>query len=93
MIVLVHWLVFFLPYQLLFDCYFTHFHKLQHSLKFVAALHHAIKSSKYQNNPLLLRVYQKAGHGAGKPTSKKIEEATDILAFLYKTLKVEEPLE
>lgn len=59
-----------------------------HSLKFVAALHHAIKDSKFQTNPLLLRVYSKAGHGMGKPTAKKIEEATDILTFMYKTLKL-----
>lgn len=59
-----------------------------HSLKFVAALHHTIKDSEYQKNPLLLRVYSKAGHGMGKPTAKKIEEATDILTFMYKTLKL-----
>lgn len=59
-----------------------------HSLKFVAALHHAIKDSEFQTNPLLLRVYSKAGHGMGKPTAKKIEEATDILTFVYKSLKL-----
>lgn len=59
-----------------------------HSLKFVAALHHAINDSEFQKNPLLLRVYSKAGHGMGKPTAKKIEEATDILTFMYKTLKL-----
>ncbi|XP_035781675.1 prolyl endopeptidase-like [Anopheles albimanus] len=57
-----------------------------HSLKFVAALHHAINGCEYQRNPLLLRVYSKAGHGMGKPTAKKIEESTDILTFMYKTL-------
>lgn len=57
-----------------------------HSLKFAAALHHAIKGNKHQENPILLRVYKKAGHGAGKPTTKKIEEATDILTFLYRAL-------
>lgn len=60
-----------------------------HSLKFAAALHHAIKDNLYQKNPVLLRVYNKAGHGAGKPTAKKIEEATDILAFLYQALHIE----
>ncbi|XP_053693083.1 prolyl endopeptidase isoform X1 [Sabethes cyaneus] len=59
-----------------------------HSLKFVAALHHAIRDSEYQKNPLLLRVYSKTGHGAGKPTAKKIEESTDILTFMFKTLKL-----
>jgi len=60
-----------------------------HSLKFVAALHEAVRDAKEQKNPLFLRVYSKAGHGFGKPTAKKIEEATDILTFLCKTLKLE----
>lgn len=60
-----------------------------HSLKFAAALHHAVKDNEYQKNPILLRVYSKAGHGAGKPTAKKIEEATDVLAFLYQTLHID----
>lgn len=60
-----------------------------HSLKFGAALHHAVNGNEYQKNPILLRVYSKAGHGAGKPTAKKIEEATDILTFLYRVLYVE----
>lgn len=60
-----------------------------HSLKFIANLHYAINSSKFQKKPIMLRVYTKAGHGFGKPVSKKIEEATDILTFLYKTLDIE----
>ncbi|XP_058818657.1 prolyl endopeptidase isoform X2 [Topomyia yanbarensis] len=59
-----------------------------HSLKFVAELHHAIKDCEFQKNPLLLRVYSKTGHGAGKPTAKKIDEATDILTFMFKALKL-----
>ncbi|KAJ6648028.1 Prolyl endopeptidase [Pseudolycoriella hygida] len=59
-----------------------------HSLKFIAALHNEIDTCEHQLNPLLLRVYSKAGHGAGKPTTKKIEEATDILTFMYKALKL-----
>lgn len=59
-----------------------------HSLKFAAALHHAIKENEIQKNPVLLRVYSKAGHGAGKPTAKKIEEANDILTFLYQALNI-----
>jgi prolyl oligopeptidase len=53
-----------------------------HGKKFVAALQ-AADSGK---NPILLRVETKAGHGKGKPTSKKIEEAADIYAFLEKVL-------
>ncbi|XP_032595558.1 prolyl endopeptidase isoform X2 [Drosophila grimshawi] len=60
-----------------------------HSLKFAAALQEAVRDSKHQQNPLLLRVYKKAGHGAGKPTSKRIEEATDILTFMYLSLKMD----
>lgn len=61
-----------------------------HSLKYIASLHHAVRDyAEVQTNPLLLRVYSKAGHGAGKPTTKKIEEATDILAFIYRSLDLQ----
>lgn len=59
-----------------------------HSLKFAAALQDAVKNSEFQRKPILLRVYSKAGHGAGTPTSKRIEEATDILTFMFKSLNV-----
>ena len=36
--------------------------------------------------PTLIRIQTKAGHGAGKPTSMRIEEATDIIGFLVKSL-------
>ncbi|NIM20188.1 MAG: prolyl oligopeptidase family serine peptidase [Candidatus Latescibacteria bacterium] len=52
-----------------------------HAKKFVAAL----QESDAGENPILLRVETKAGHGGGKPTSKRIEEASDIYAFLFKT--------
>ncbi|MDP3910481.1 MAG: prolyl oligopeptidase family serine peptidase, partial [Gemmatimonadales bacterium] len=39
--------------------------------------------------PALIRVATKAGHGAGKPVSKMIEEDADIFAFLFKSLAVE----
>jgi prolyl oligopeptidase len=32
--------------------------------------------------PILLRVESKAGHGAGKPVSKRVAESADILSFL-----------
>ena len=34
----------------------------------------------------MIRVAVSAGHGAGKPTSKQIDEATDVLTFLKQTL-------
>ena len=37
---------------------------------------------------MLIRIETKAGHGAGKPTSKQIEEAADKWAFLTATLGV-----
>ena len=39
--------------------------------------------------PILMRVETRAGHGAGKPVSKVIDEQADIYAFLVKTLRVE----
>lgn len=60
-----------------------------HSLKFAASLHHVLKDNEHQKNPVLLRVYSKAGHGAGKPTTKKIEEATDILTFIHRALNLD----
>jgi len=51
-----------------------------HAKKFVAALQAAAGGG----NPILLRVETRAGHGAGKPVSKLIEEAADVYAFLFK---------
>jgi len=55
-----------------------------HSFKYAAAL----QAAQGCDNPTLIRVETRAGHGAGKPTSKQIEEAADRLAFLVKTLGV-----
>lgn len=56
-----------------------------HSFKFAAALQEANGGEK----PILIRIETKAGHGAGKPTSKIIEELADEWAFLVRTLDVE----
>jgi prolyl oligopeptidase len=56
-----------------------------HSFKFAAALQAAQSCDK----PILIRIETKAGHGAGKPTTKIIEEAADKWAFLVKVLGVE----
>jgi prolyl oligopeptidase len=53
-----------------------------HSFKFAATLQAAQAGEK----PVLIRIETKAGHGAGKPTSKIIEEAADRYAFLVKNL-------
>jgi prolyl oligopeptidase len=49
-----------------------------HSFKFGAALQHA----QGCDNPILVRVETRAGHGAGKPTWMRIEEVADAWAFL-----------
>ena len=38
---------------------------------------------------MLIRIETKAGHGAGKPTTKIIEERADQWAFLVKTLGIQ----
>jgi prolyl oligopeptidase len=53
-----------------------------HSFKFGAALQKASSSE----NPILIRIDKNAGHGAGKPTSKLIDEWADIWAFTFKNL-------
>ena len=55
-----------------------------HSFKFAAAL----QAAQGGRAPALIRIDTKAGHGAGKPTAKLIEEAADKLAFLVRELKV-----
>jgi prolyl oligopeptidase len=58
-----------------------------HSFKFAAALQHAQAGSA----PVLIRIETRAGHGAGKPTTKMIDEITDQFAFLVKTLGMKVP--
>ncbi|MDR0337585.1 MAG: prolyl oligopeptidase family serine peptidase [Planctomycetaceae bacterium] len=53
-----------------------------HSFKFTAEMQ--AKSSS--NNPVLIRIETKAGHGAGKPVSKRIEESADIWTFIMDQL-------
>lgn len=50
-----------------------------HSFKFAAMLQHQHKGK----NPVLIRIETDAGHGAGKPTSKVIEETADKWAFMF----------
>ncbi|MEM9463160.1 MAG: prolyl oligopeptidase family serine peptidase [Myxococcota bacterium] len=55
-----------------------------HSYKFTAALQHAHAGDA----PVMIRVDTKSGHGAGKPTAKRIEEWTDLWGFLVANLKM-----
>jgi prolyl oligopeptidase len=49
-----------------------------HSFKFAATLQECQQGDK----PALIRIETGAGHGAGKPTGKLLEEAADMLAFM-----------
>jgi len=53
-----------------------------HSYKYAAALQNAQKGAA----PILIRIGSSAGHGAGKPTSMRIEEDADVLTFLAQAL-------
>jgi prolyl oligopeptidase len=55
-----------------------------HSFKFAAALQHA----QAGDAPILIRIETRAGHGAGTPMSKRIDQAADKWAFLYKSLSM-----
>jgi len=55
-----------------------------HSFKFAAQMQHA----QAGDAPILIRIESKAGHGAGKPTSKRIDEAADIYAFVFQNIGV-----
>lgn len=59
-----------------------------HSFKFAAQLQDTYRGP----NPMLIRIETRAGHGAGKPTSKIIEEQADQFAFLTKALGITDPL-
>ena len=48
-----------------------------HSFKFASEL----QAKQAGTNPVLIRIETNAGHGAGKPVSKTIDEASDIQAF------------
>jgi prolyl oligopeptidase len=56
-----------------------------HSLKYAATLQQAQEGSA----PILIRIETRAGHGAGKPTTKIIDEWADRLAFLRSTLHMD----
>ncbi|HSF30982.1 MAG TPA: prolyl oligopeptidase family serine peptidase [Candidatus Tectomicrobia bacterium] len=55
-----------------------------HAFKFAATLQAADSAQQ----PILLRVDTRAGHGLGKPMAKLIEEQADVYAFLFHTLRI-----
>ncbi len=56
-----------------------------HSFKYAATLQEKYKGT----NPVLIRIESKAGHGAGKPTEKVIEESSDIYSFMFYNMGLE----
>lgn len=50
-----------------------------HSFKFAASL----QNVQQGKNPTLIRIDVSAGHGAGKPTSKRLDEGADLLSFMF----------
>ncbi len=50
-----------------------------HSFKYIATLQNTYKGE----NPVLIRIETQAGHGAGKPTSKVIDEIVDLYSFAF----------
>lgn len=55
-----------------------------HSFKYIATL----QEKNTGDNPALIRIDTKAGHGAGKPTAKQIEEWADIWSFMFYNMEV-----
>ncbi|KAI6211297.1 Prolyl endopeptidase [Aphelenchoides besseyi] len=62
-----------------------------HTLKYIAELYHVVHNdgADIQKRPIIARIEVDAGHGAGKPTSKSIEEMADSYAFLERVLELE----
>ncbi|PYS92139.1 MAG: S9 family peptidase [Acidobacteria bacterium] len=58
-----------------------------HSFKFAATM----QAAQAGPAPILIRIETKAGHGAGKPTSKQIEEVSDRWGFLVRALNMNVP--
>ncbi|WP_207393437.1 prolyl oligopeptidase family serine peptidase [Duganella aceris] len=61
-----------------------------HSFKFAAT---AQADQAQGGAPILIRIDSKAGHGAGKPTTKQIEEVADRWGFLARALKMDDGAE
>ncbi len=60
-----------------------------HAKKMTALMQAQAANGKSTERPILLRIEPKAGHGAGKPVTKQIEEGTDVYSFLFWQLGVQ----
>jgi prolyl oligopeptidase len=60
-----------------------------HAKKMAALMQAEARNGSSRTRPVLLRIESKAGHGAGKPVTKQIEEFTDVYAFLFWQLGVQ----
>jgi prolyl oligopeptidase len=56
-----------------------------HSFKFAAGL----QAKQTGNNPTVIRIETKAGHGAGTPVSKIIDQYADIFGFTLFSMGIE----
>jgi prolyl oligopeptidase len=61
-----------------------------HAKKMTAEMQAEAKNGQSKSRPILLRIESKAGHGAGKPVTKQIDEFTDVYSFLFWQLGVKE---
>jgi prolyl oligopeptidase len=59
-----------------------------HAKKMAALMQAEARNGASHTRPILLRIESKAGHGAGKPVTKQIEEFTDVYSFLFWQLGV-----
>jgi len=59
-----------------------------HAKKMAALMQAEAQNGASKTRPILLRIDPKAGHGAGKPVTKQIEEFTDVYSFLFWQLGV-----
>jgi prolyl oligopeptidase len=59
-----------------------------HAKKMAAIMQAQAGNGQSRDRPILLRIESKAGHGAGKPLAKQIEEGVDVYSFLFWQLGV-----
>ena len=61
-----------------------------HAKKMAALMQAEARNGSSKTRPILIRIECKAGHGAGKPVTKQIEEFTDVYSFLFWQLGVKQ---